>query len=157
MKANKMWKTCLLVACVIALGTSYFFFNPCVKKLFTIYNFRDDIANMQKIVREWESLDYVYMFIDMERYDLNTIDVGYKQNENTTIGGAKECLRRLLVDKKYRYIMKDDNAIYFTKYASLGNGYGVAFSVDGRSPKNEFVIFNERIDDYVGWYYYIMR
>lgn len=53
--------------------------------------------------------------------------------------------------------MKSDNAIYFTKYSSLGNGYGVAFSVDGSKPQNEFIISREKIAGFDEWYFYVMR
>lgn len=82
--------------------------------------------------------------------------MGYKPNDNIR-NDINNNFEYLLERKKYQYIMKSDNAIYFTKYSSLGNGYGVAFSIDGSKPQNEFIISSEQIGDFDGWYFYIMR
>lgn len=157
MKADRVWKICVVTICIIAFCIAYLILNPYAKKILTVYNFENDIESMQTIVQEWESFDYSYMFIDRTRYDQNTIGVGYEPNDNITVSNGKECFGYLLANKKYRYIMKDDNAVYFTRYSSLGNGYGVAFSMDGNKPKNEFIISIEPLDNHNGWFFYTMR
>ena len=81
---------------------------------------------MNIIVQEWENIDYDYMFTDQEKYEMDIIDVGYKTNDIMPIGTKKNHFNYILTEKKYQYILKNGNAIYFTKYSSLGNGYGLS-------------------------------
>ena len=112
---------------------------------------------MNIIVQEWENTDYKYMFTDQEKYEMNKIDVGYKTNDNMPIGTNQNYFKYILIEKRYQYIMKDGDAIYFTKYSSLGNGYGVAFVVNGIKSQNEFITSCEKIDGFDEWYFYVMR
>ena len=82
---------------------------------------------MNIIVQEWENTDHNYMFTDRKRYETGTIDVGYTTNDNMPIGANKNHFKYILMEKKYQYIMKEGDAVYFTKYFSLRNGYGLVF------------------------------
>lgn len=112
---------------------------------------------MRLIAQEWETYNCAYMFTDKDKYMNGIIDVGYKPNDNINDDIKDKNIECLLNKKNYQYIMKSDNAIYFTKYSSLGNGYGVAFSADGSKPQNEFIISSEKIAGFDEWYFYVMR
>lgn len=160
MKENKALKVCIAVIITILILNLIVFYpvlNPYMKKAATLNAFSKDEISMKAIAQEWNKSDYTYMFTDREKYKENIIHVGNAPNDNIIIDRNKDCLEYLLDEKKYRYIMKSDNAIYFTKYASFGNGYGIAFSVSGDKPQNEFIISSEKLKDSDGWYFYIMR
>ena len=155
---NKMLKICLFIIFILMpiLCASYPIMNPHIKKIITVNEFKKDVEYMNEIAQEWNDFSYAYMYIDKKKYGTGIIEVGYKPNDNIR-NDINNNFEYLLERKKYQYIMKSDNAIYFTKYSSLGNGYGVAFSIDGSKPQNEFIISSEQIGDFDGWYFYIMR
>lgn len=160
MKKNKILKVCITEIMIIFIINSVVFYplwNPYMKKTATINAFSKDRKSMQAITQEWNKLNYNYMITDQENYNANIIYVGNALDDNIIINKNKDCFEYLLVEKRYQYIMKSDNAIYFTKYASLGNGYGIAFSVSGDKPQNEFIISCEKIDGYDKWYFYVME
>lgn len=159
MKENKIIKICVPIVCifVLVLFVLYPIFNPYIRRAFTLNRFHKDMESMNIIVQEWENTDYKYMFTDQEKYEMNKIDVGYKTNDNMPIGTNQNYFKYILIEKRYQYIMKDGDAIYFTKYSSLGNGYGVAFVVNGIKPQNEFITSCEKIDGFDEWYFYVMR
>lgn len=142
----------MLVSCVL-----YLILNPQIKRTLTVNSFKKDEKSITVIAQEWKNLDYTYMFTDKDKYKDGIIDIGYNQNDNMSVDKNDENFGYLLCKRKYRYIMKSDNAVYFNKYSSLGNGYGVAFSFDGEKPQNEFIISSEKIDGFNEWYFYIMR
>ena len=145
---------CILI---IVLFVLYPIFNPYIRRAFTLSRFHKDVESMNIIVQEWENIDYNYMFTDRKRYETGTIDVGYTTNDNMPVGANKNHFKYILMGKKYQYIMKEGDAVYFTKYSSLGNGYGVAFVVNGAKPQNEFITSCEKIDGFDKWYFYVMR
>ena len=158
MKVIKVLQTIiLLIVTTIFCLTSYLLLNPQIKKQLTINSFNNNIEGMEAIAHEWNSLNYTYMFTDKEKYEAGLIVTGYKPNENISVVNCKYDLENLLINKKYKCIMKNNNAVFFTKYASLGNGYGIAFSEDGNKPKNEFILSSEKIDSSDKWYFYITR
>lgn len=146
---------CILI--LVLFSVLYPIFNPYIRRTFTLSGFHKDVESMNVIVQDWKNADYNYMFIDQERYENGIIDVGYKTNDNMPIGENKNHFKYILLEKKYQYIMKDGDAIYFTKYSSLGNGYGVAFFENGTQPQNEFITSCEKIDGFDEWYFYVMR
>ena len=160
MKANKILILCipiLVILILLFICGLYPILNPHIKKISTLNSFEKDSESMKIIAQEWEDLSYTYMFTDRTQCEMGVIDVGYEPSSNITIDTSKNYFEYLLVEKKYKYIMKHDNAVYFTKYSSLGNGYGIAFSMDGEKPQNEFIISSEKINDFDGWYFYVMR
>ncbi len=158
MKVIKVLQIIILsVVTTIFCLTSYLLLNPQIKKQLTINSFNNNIEGMEAIAHEWNSLNYTYMFTDKEKYEAGLIVTGYKPNENISVVNCKYDLENLLINKKYKCIMKNNNAVFFTKYASLGNGYGIAFSEDGNKPKNEFILSSEKIDSSDKWYFYITR
>lgn len=158
MKVIKVLQTIiLLIVTTIFCLTSYLLLNPQIKKQLTVNSFKNDAESMEAIAREWNSLNYTYMFTDKEKFEAGLIVTGYNPNENISVANCKYNLENLLINKKYKYIMKSNNAVFFTKYASLGNGYGIAFSEDGNKPQNEFILSSEKTDSSGKWYFYIMR
>ena len=159
MKKNEILRMLIPVACILILVllVLYPIFNPYIRRAFTLSGFRKDVENMNVIVQEWGNADYTFMFTDQEMCEMNIIDVSYEPNDNMPIGLNKNYFEYILLKEKYQYIMKSDNAVYFTKYSSLGNGYGIAFSMNGSKPQNEFIISSEKIDGFDKWYFYVMR
>lgn len=154
----------LIIASIYALGvitpifgTTYLVANPHIRKILTIQRLKKDTDSLEMVAQLWTDLDYKYMYTNREKYEMDKIDVGNTPNDGINVGVEKKQLAYLLQKKNYRYIMKSDNAVYFTKYASLGNGYGVAFSKNGSAPQNELIITSEKINNFDGWYYYTMR
>lgn len=66
-------------------------------------------------------------------------------------------LKKLLNKKKIKSISKYNDSAYYTIYAKMGCGYGVAYSIDGRVPNDETITFLDRIEGKENWYYYEMR
>lgn len=129
MKENKILKIFIPIMCIliIVLFVLYPIFNPYIRRAFTLSRFHKDVESMNIIVQEWENIDYNYMFTDRKRYETGTIDVGYTTNDNMPVGANKNHFKYILMEKKYQYIMKEGDAVYFTKYFSLRNGYGLVF------------------------------
>lgn len=143
---------------VFILCILYLIFNPYLKEAAVLNTFKKDVESMKAIVQEWNSLNYPVMFINRKMYGNDIIDVGYRPDEYIHIDeNYSHYFEYLFAKKKYEYIMKDDNDVYFTKYASFGNGYGVAFFADGDKSQNELIVSSKEIDNFDGWYFYIMR
>ena len=143
---------------IFALPVLYVIVNPYLKRAAVLNTFKKDVESMTAIVQKWNSLNYSVMFMNRIMYENDIIDVSYRPNEYIHIDeNYSHYFEYLFAKKKYEYIMKDDNAVYFTKYASFGNGYGVAFSADGDKPQNELIVSSKEIDNFDGWYFYIMR
>ena len=147
----------ILFILILVLFVLYPVFNPYIRRALTLSGFHKDAESMNVIVQDWENTDYNCMFTDREKYEMDIIDVGCTTNDKIPIGTNKNYFKYILTEKKYKYIMKDGNAVYFTKYASLGNGCGVAFIADGTKPQNEFITSCEKIDGYDKWYFYVME
>ncbi len=143
---------------IFALPVLYVILNPYLKRAAVLNTFKKDVESMTAIVQKWNSLNYSVMFMNRIMYENDIIDVSYRPDEYIHIDeNYSHYFEYLFAKKKYEYIMKDDNAVYFTKYASFGNGYGVAFSADGDKPQNELIVSSKEIDNFDGWYFYIMR
>lgn len=158
MGIDKIKKICIPMIIIFALPVLYVIVNPYLKRAAVLNTFKKDVESMTAIVQKWNSLNYSVMFMNRIMYENDIIDVSYRPNEYIHIdGNYSHYFEYLFAKKKYEYIMKDDNAVYFTKYASFGNGYGVAFSADGDKPQNELIVSSKEIDNFDGWYFYIMR
>ena len=158
MGIDKIKKICIPMIIIFALPVLYVIVNPYLKRAAVLNTFKKDVESMTAIVQKWNSLNYSVMFMNRIMYENDIIDVSYRPNEYIHIDeNYSHYFEYLFAKKKYEYIMKDDNAVYFTKYASFGNGYGVAFSADGDKPQNELIVSSKEIDNFDGWYFYIMR
>ena len=147
----------LVFVCVIVLCEMYPIFNPYIKKYFTIKGLEKDIKSMEIIVKKWSEFDYSYIYIDEEMYNENVITVGYRNHDDSiTLDTDKSAYEYLLIDRKYEYITKSDSSICFIRYAFFGNGYGVAFSADGKEPRNESIVSWEKIDGFDKWYFCVI-
>lgn len=155
MKINKIL---IPAACSLIIAIAlYPIFNPGIRRTLTLSGFRKAAESMSIIAQEWENAGYDYMFTDRKMYETDTIAVGYRTDDTVPVGANKNHFRYILTEKKYQYIMKEGNAVYFTKYSSLGNGYGVAFVADDTKPQDEFIKSCEKIDGYDKWYFYVME
>lgn len=158
MGIDKIKKICIPMIIIFALPVLYVILNPYLKRAAVLNTFKKDVESMTAIVQKWNSLNYSVMFMNRIMYENDIIDVSYRPDEYIHIDeNYSHYFEYLFAKKKYEYIMKDDNAVYFTKYASFGNGYGVAFSADGDKPQNELIVSSKEIDNFDGWYFYIMR
>lgn len=158
MKEGKLLKICVPVLCIVFFCCIlYPVLNPHIKRIFTINNFKKDAEVMNLITQDWKNTDYFYMYIDRGMYESDIVGVGYKPGDNIIIQKNKDIFKYMFEVRQYQYIMKSDNAVYFTKYSSLGNGYGVAYSIDGFKPHNEFIISSEKLENFNGWYFYVTR
>jgi len=82
-------------------------------------------------------------------------------NEIMSVGGIEENIMevdviqaiKILKDKRYSVIIKNENTIYFQRWSDLDSGRGVAYSADGKKPQIDCLIYLEPLQE-ENWYYY---
>lgn len=111
---------------------------------------KDDL----KIVADYlGELDYSYVTIDKSGVESGQMFTGastrYQKIDDKTV---MESLKRLLKNKMYKIVGKNNNTIFFQKWRFLEKDRGIAVNEEGPILV-EFLIKSEPLSE-TGWYYY---
>lgn len=117
--------------------------------------FQQDKDDLSIIVDYLSNLDYLYVSIDKSSIENGVMFTGanthYQKIENETV---LKSLNRMLKNKKYKVIGKNDNTVFFQKWRLLEKDRGIAVSINKEEPPLvEFLINSETLSEF-GWYYY---
>ena len=115
---------------------------------------QDDIT---KIAEYLENLDYSEILIRSsyemgEMYALiGTMEIGeFMQISDNEMA---QIIYKFMEANKYNFIEKEENGVYFQKWADLDRGRGVVYSLDGEDPQNELITILEPLAE-KNWYFY---
>ena len=123
----------------------------------TVKSFKTNQIVLEQVATTFSKNKYRFMTIDEkmlksegkvyvdDTMGFNPIEIDTETMEN---------IKTLIVDLNFKTITKSKNAIYFTRYAKMGIGYGLVYSSDGSTPNNDLLISIEIITN--NWYYYEM-
>lgn len=117
--------------------------------------FQQDKGDLIVISDYLGDLDYSYISIDKSDIKNGVMFTGantryQKIDDNTVV----ESLNRMLNNRKYILIGKNDNTVFFQKWRFLEKDRGIAVSVNKEEPPLvEFLIKSETLSE-IGWHYY---
>lgn len=115
--------------------------------------FQRDKDDLKIIADYLGDLDYSYVTIDKSGVESGQMFTGantrYQKIGDETV---MDSLKRLLKNKKYKVVGKNNNTIFFQKWRFLEKDRGIAVDEDGPILV-EFLIKSEPLSE-TGWYYY---
>lgn len=114
-----------------------------------------DKADFAIIIEYFVNSDYSYINIDKSDLKKGVMFTGANtRDEEIEDEAVIKSLNRLLGKRGYRVIGRNDNTIFFQKWAFLEKDCGIAYSINGEDkPIVEFLIKLEELSE-DGWYYY---
>ena len=141
----------ILYALQIVLGGLFIggFFFPRLNYEKTEKIFAKDYELLLVAAKYLENSNYDNIYIpDLESW-AKYANKGETEIENIKANKAIKVLKR----KGYSIIGKENNTIYFQRWANLKYGRGIAYSIDGKEPILEYLIKAEPLS-ISNWYYY---
>lgn len=156
-------KSIILISIIILIGIvigvyrffPYIYLSMTFIKLpqsYIIKGFNENKTQFENVANFMQSNQHVVINKDYQ----NKITIEKVGGGKSTPYPVDEQLRtdinKIILNLKYKTIIKDGNTIYFVRRSDLGSSQGVAFSIDGKPPEENQFNKLELLEN--NWYYY---
>lgn len=135
----------LMTVCIISCSTNYK--DECIQ------NYMKNHEAIFQIADFCETSVYSNIHISLDSRDEKTMYTGLEYKDVEITDPEIINLIKILYEQGYEVILKEEDSIYFQNYSTRNWGCGVAYSMSGTPPHNDFIVEVEALQD-PGWYYY---